>query len=352
MEAYICVEIENTAEENFEILNYLGSGSYGTVVLAFDRKMGRHVAMKIMEKERLDQDAFLHELTLSVYLTGHEGVISTYSSFVDTVDYFAFSQELAPAGTLHSLIQAEVRIPEVLVKRCAVQISQALGYMHSKGLVHRDLKPDNILLMDKECKSVKLSDFGLTQFMGTDVSAMFPIIPYMSPELCQLKPKETILVHPGVDIWALGVLLFVALKGYVPWGKALLEDPHFHNFVYWQNEFDHVAPPRGWENLSRSAQEMFRILFSQDPSSRSQVIQNYLNFQWTSEDATERVDFVERGDMELVGMTESEVIFIDEEEFIVDGTSEGTSNAINTAGIYLSGNSCLPIGAEVEIAQD
>ncbi|XP_072266182.1 serine/threonine-protein kinase SBK1-like, partial [Pyxicephalus adspersus] len=226
----------------------------------------------------LDQDAFLHELTLSVYLTGHEGNISTYSSFVDTVDYFAFSQELAPAGTLHSLIQSEVGITEVLVKRCAVQISQALEYMHSKRLVHRDMKPDNIPLMDEECKSVKLNDFELTQFMGTDVPAMFPIIPYMSPELCQLKPKETIPVHPGVDIWALGVLLFVALKGYLPWGKALLEDPHFQTFVYWQNDFDHVAPPKGWGNLSSTAQEMFRIAFSQDPSSRSQVIQNYLNF--------------------------------------------------------------------------
>ncbi|CAJ0967416.1 unnamed protein product, partial [Ranitomeya imitator] len=92
--------------------------------------------------------------------------------FIGTIDHFVLSQELATAGTLHDIIRSEIGIPEAAVKRCARQISSALDFMQTRGLVHRDLKPDNVLLMDEDFNQIKLSDFGLTQPAGYHLSAM------------------------------------------------------------------------------------------------------------------------------------------------------------------------------------
>ncbi|CAI9548404.1 unnamed protein product [Staurois parvus] len=225
---------------------------------------------------------------MSVYLTGHEGIISTYSSFLESSDHYMFSQELAPAGSLLSIMQPGEGLPEELVKRCALQITQALEYMHSKKLVHMDLKPDNILLMDKRGHRIKLCDFGITLFTGTVIKSILLINACMPPELCALKYKS-IVVDPSIDIWALGVVLYATLTGNYPWKRAVVEDSLFQEFVYWQNNMDHVPPPKGWKNISRRAQDLFGILLSQEPSCRNQVglVLNSVHFPWNFEDATQ-----------------------------------------------------------------
>ncbi|XP_077346338.1 serine/threonine-protein kinase SBK1-like [Lithobates pipiens] len=303
-------------EEEYEILEPLGEGTYGEVVRAVDREMGKLVALKMVKKKLTKREEFLHEVCISVYLTGHKGFISTYSSLLETSDHYVFSQELAPAGSLHSIIQPRVGIPENLVKRCALQITQALEYMHSRKMVHRDLKPDNILLMDKRCRNIKLSDFGLTQFVGKVVPSMSPINQYMSPELCKLKHTESIVVDPSVDIWALGVVLYIIITGNYPWQMALVENPLFQRFVYWQNNIGHMPPPNGWKNINRRVQDLFHILFAQDPSCRNQVgvVLSYLHFPWNFEGATQKKkeEDVVKGDSEI------EVIVLDgDDEYIV-----------------------------------
>ncbi|CAJ0945947.1 unnamed protein product [Ranitomeya imitator] len=171
-----------------------------------------NMALKLM-KTRTKYEYFLHELCVSIQLSSHEGILSTHPIYVDSDDFYVLTQDLAPAGTLHSLIEPGVGIPEAMVKRCALQLTKALEYMHDQALVHRDIKPDNVLLMDKDCYHVKLSDGTRVPMACVKPKSMSPLIPFMSPELCQLQRHEALVLSPTIDTWAFGVLLFDIFHG-------------------------------------------------------------------------------------------------------------------------------------------
>ncbi|CAJ0945939.1 unnamed protein product [Ranitomeya imitator] len=96
---------------------------------------GNKVALKLM-KTRTKHENFLHELCVSIHLSGNEGIIFTPPIYVDSDNFYVLTQDLAPAGTLHSIIEPGERIPEVTVKHCALQLARVLGYMHDQRLVH------------------------------------------------------------------------------------------------------------------------------------------------------------------------------------------------------------------------
>ncbi|KAG9462021.1 hypothetical protein GDO78_015095 [Eleutherodactylus coqui] len=362
MEGTAEFEIQKIGESDFQVLKHLGQGTYGQVLMAREMKTGDTVALKLMRKDRTNLEAFIHELHVSTCLSCYEGIIFTYPSFRNSVEHYILSQELAPAGSLHSLIQDDVGIPEVMVKRCASQLIGALEYMHSRGLVHRDVKPDNVLLMDNECNHIKLSDFGLTQGIGSLVPSMAPIIPYMAPELCEIKPRESIILDPSVDIWALGVLLYTVCTGYLPWERAMHNDELFQRFVHWQRDLDCVPPPSNWTEFNQNALHFFHILLSQDPRTRtiSTALLNHIDLPWGVEEIAEIV--IQEEDVEMVHYV-NEVIIIEEEEhyivvenhgdieciIVTDTTDESLPSSTESTLLYWPNDTNLCLGSEVEI---
>ncbi|XP_066458261.1 serine/threonine-protein kinase SBK1-like [Eleutherodactylus coqui] len=180
-------------QENFCVIQKLGDGGYGSVLMVQDKKTDQKMALKLLDRNKTTEFAFLMEFSKSFFLSSHPNIIGSYGTAFKTWDYFAFAQELS-IGDLCSLITPHDGLPEDTVKRCAVQISSALEFIDSKGLVHLDIKPENILIFDEDCYCIKITDFGLSCIKGTMAKNRIGTVSYMAPEISQVTDKDCLLL--------------------------------------------------------------------------------------------------------------------------------------------------------------
>ncbi|XP_077349922.1 serine/threonine-protein kinase SBK1-like [Lithobates pipiens] len=282
-------------QEYFFMVKELGEGGYGRVLLANHRITGQQMALKITDKNRTSQRSFLQEFSVSYLLSSHPNIIGCYGMAFTTIDYFVFVQELAPVGDLCSMILPHVGIPEDAVKRCAVQISNALEFISEKGLVHMDLKPENILVFDKGCNSIKITDFGLAKVRGTVITSRCGSKSYMAPELRDVTFSNGLVVESSLDVWSFGVMIYSLLTGEFPWQVAILDDEAFERFVDWQDFYYMDNPPEAWRKIPTGIQRMFIDLLAIDFTKRSKAteILKYVCESWkeeTSDAATGQED--------------------------------------------------------------
>ncbi|KAM4650672.1 serine/threonine-protein kinase SBK1-like [Discoglossus pictus] len=268
-------------KDNYTIVKELGSGSYGSVLLAMNQSQGNLMALKFMRKSNTDLRDFLVEYCVSLSLSTHPCIIKTYGIAFQTDRHYVFAQELA-ADNLFSLMKPQVGVPEMAVKRCAIQLSSALEYMHMKGLVHRDIKPENVLIFDQECRLVKLTDFGLSCKRGTPVESMPENLPYTAPEMCILGASDKLIAQTSLDIWAFGVLIFCVLTGYFPWNSSVITDKNYVEYAKWHRSSRIFQIPTQWKVLSTEAVEMLKKLLAPEPTKRcpSKEVMNYLKSPW------------------------------------------------------------------------
>jgi hypothetical protein len=196
----------------------LGSGGNGSVWLALDEQTKLDVALKIIPREgkgaaRAEREALAarrlrHERCVRAYDVGHDG------SHV----YIAY--EYVPGRTIREALQANALSDRDVVE-VAAQVLDALAHAHRAGIVHRDVKPSNVLLENREGVAVRLLDFGLAQFDGADTLTAVGDVPgtlaYIAPE--RLAGDDA---SAASDVWAVGVFLWEALAGRHPfWGMPL-----------------------------------------------------------------------------------------------------------------------------------
>ncbi|XP_040215987.1 serine/threonine-protein kinase SBK1-like [Rana temporaria] len=323
-------------QEYFLKVKELGEGGYGRVLSANHRITGQKMALKIMDKNRISQRSFLQEFSVSYLLSSHPNIIGCYGIAFTTIDYFVFVQELAPVGDLCSMILPHVGISEDAVKRCAVQISNALEFMSEKGLVHMDLKPENILVFDKDCHSIKITDFGLAKVKGTVITSRSGSKFYMAPELRDITIPDGLVVDGSLDVWSFGFIIYCLLTGEFPWTVATLDDEAFKHFVDWQNNFHIYNPPEAWRKIPTGIRRMFINLLAIDYMKRSKAteILKYMSEIW-KEDTPD----VATG-QEYEDPMESSSVVSEESMASRLNTSQG-SVSITSLSYFLTTDSCV-----------
>jgi hypothetical protein len=198
----------------FELLSVAGRGGMGVVYRARDAGLDREVALKLLRPEHSVSEALITQLETEAAITAsinHPNVVKIYSTGVDQGRFY-IAMELVDKGSLDDLIQIQGRVSEAQVLEVGIQIARGLRAVHLHGLIHRDVKPGNILFAGPN--SAKIVDFGLAIFMSEEESVRGEIwgTPYyVAPEKLDHKPEDF-----RSDIYSLGGTLFHALCGRPP----------------------------------------------------------------------------------------------------------------------------------------
>jgi len=203
-----------TQIDHFELLDLLGRGGMGAVYRAHDTSLDRTVALKLLRRcddaseDQIAQLANEAAITASI---NHPNVVKVFTTGMDRGRFY-IAMELVDQGTLDSLIDLQGRVAEAQVLEVGIQIAQGLRAAQQAGLIHRDVKPGNILFADAH--TAKIVDFGLAIFMEDEEKVRGEIwgTPYyVAPEKLDNKPEDF-----RSDIYSLGGTLFHALAGRPP----------------------------------------------------------------------------------------------------------------------------------------
>jgi Protein kinase domain len=201
-------------------LRPLGSGGSGSVWLARDERNGLDVALKIVPREGKAGTRAEREAEALARLR-HPRCLRAYACAGDDRNVY-IAYEYVPGRTLRDRIRAG-EVGDAAAVEIAAQILEGLAHAHANGIVHRDVKPTNVLVADGPEIEVRLLDFGLAQFAEAETLTASGDVPgtlaYISPE--RLQGQEASF---AADIWGVGVLLWEALVGYHPfWSSSPVE---------------------------------------------------------------------------------------------------------------------------------
>ncbi|CEF59588.1 Protein kinase domain and Serine/threonine-/dual specificity protein kinase, catalytic domain and Protein kinase-like domain-containing protein [Strongyloides ratti] len=199
----------------------LGAGNFSKVKLGVHVLTKEKVAIKLMEKSKMDQKAqrLLEREIESMEILHHPNIIRLFEC-VETLSKTYLIMEYAGGGELYNYVHTKGKLPEEIAKPIFAQLISAVAHMHSKKVIHRDIKAENVIFSQPGW--VKLADFGFSCKIKENVmlKTFCGSPPYAAPEL--FKDQE--YYGPGVDIWALGVLLYFMLVGVTPFRGDTVSD--------------------------------------------------------------------------------------------------------------------------------
>ena len=213
---------------HYRILDKLGAGGMGVVYLAEDMKLGRKVAIKILSHEYTTNKDRLHRFEQEAAAASnlnHPNILTIHEVGDDDGRHYIATEYIDGVTLRRKLAASHLEMPEIL--DIALQVASALEEAHAAGIVHRDIKPDNIMI--RRNGYVKVLDFGLAKLtetvdrtpldtesptrvlVQTDAGVVMGTSHYMSPEQARGKP-----VDARSDIWSLGVVIYEMVAGRTP----------------------------------------------------------------------------------------------------------------------------------------
>lgn len=254
----------------YEILEELGKGAMGVVYLAHDPLIGRSVALKTFRVGFLADDEEMEQFRVrfireaqSAGMLNHPGIVTIHDVVEKSDEGLTFiAMEYVEGTDLKKLLRDRARLDLRTTVDIIGQLADALDYAHSKGVVHRDVKPANVILTNQG--EVKITDFGIARVNASNLTLdgqMLGTPNYMAPE--QIQGKE---VDHRADLFSLGVVLYEALTGYKPFQGDNLTMVS-HRIVH-----DHYTPYQDLvRGLPPGVDEVLARALAKEPAERYQT---------------------------------------------------------------------------------
>lgn len=263
--------------DKYYISKSIGNGASGEVRLAFLKSTLEKCAVKILQKK--DSSSSNKDSSYMLQIDNEIKILQTINhAFIIGLKECIYSEkciyivmELAEEGDLLVHIKEQKRLPENEVKLYFYQLALAVQHLHEKGITHRDVKLENIILSRIDnIPVIKLSDLGLSVIGISELRGKCGSISYMAPEMISGYYSYT----NKVDMWSLGVVLFTCLAGFLPFcpNDTRSLETAILKCLY---KMDHTL----WKGVSIHAKALIKKLLVKDPEKRFGISET-LNHQW------------------------------------------------------------------------
>ncbi len=257
--------IENGTRLNnrYEIIKQIGCGGMANVYMAKDEKLGRFVAVKVMKEEFNSDESFVRKFETEAQAVArllHPNIISVYDVGVeDDIHYIVM--ELGEGITLKQYIKQKGQLSAKETVEFGIQIAQAMRCAHTNGIIHRDIKPQNILV--SALGTVKVTDFGIAKAANSNTMTATAIgsVHYLSPEQARGGFSDC-----RSDIYAFGITLYEMITGKVPFDH---ENGVTIALMHLQDEV--VPPSRLNHNMPKSLEKIILKCLAKSPGGRYQT---------------------------------------------------------------------------------
>ena len=259
--------------QTYSCAKELGSGAFAQVHLCLHRRTGRKYAAKIVDKgkfalnKELRKDSFRDEV--EILKTIQSPYIVQVHDIYETKRFLTIILQYVSGGDLFDKVVSLKRFAEDDAKIVFKQMAEGLKYLHERGIAHRDLKPENFLITSHLSDvHVLMGDFGLARVFSNNESYMKTLCgtpQYLAPEVVQQARASKMEGYTSaVDVWALGVILYVLLCGQPPFSSQ-----DFDAIVAAEFNFDN----RKWNTVSAEAKALIKRMMARDPEDRATIEQ-------------------------------------------------------------------------------
>jgi calcium/calmodulin-dependent protein kinase I len=272
-------ESESDFKKRYQLKGVLGNGNYSVVRRAVDTQTQQNVAVKVIDRRKLTKE---DEVSLRIEVEvlsklDHPNIIKMYGWYAEGKQYYIVT-ELVNGGELFDRIVKKEFYSESDAQKVVQTLASVIKFIHDQGIVHRDLKPENILLTDDtDNATIKIADFGFARPVAAGLSTACGTPGYVAPEIINGRPYGK-----SVDIWSLGVIIYILLCGYPPFYNT--NQSQLFKAIR-EGKFAFDAPY--WDPISENAKDLIRKCLTVDVHKRLDI-DGVLKHPWLATQAANK----------------------------------------------------------------
>lgn len=256
----ICTERD--VLDRYKLGEKIGDGNFADVHVGILRQTGEEFAIKKVDKSKLKGKESMIENEIAILNEiDHPNIVKLYEEY-ETEKYIYLVMDYVRGGDLFDAIIDSVKFTEADASVMVRDLARALNYLHEMNVVHRDMKPENLLvnLTDGNSMQLKLADFGLAMEVIEPVYTVCGTPTYVAPEIL----AETGYGLP-VDMWALGVITYILLCGFPPFRSPDRNQDELFELIQ-SGKYEYISPY--WNNISSDAKDLIDHLLVVDKKKR------------------------------------------------------------------------------------